>query len=64
MSVGGVVNPLVLPQANSISSVSTSSSLGEVDLGSVMLTIAVVGVCGYMLYQHLESRDRDRLYAY
>jgi len=64
MSVGGVVSPLVLQQAAPISSVSTSSSLGEVDWENVLLAVVVVGVCGYMLYQHLEARDSNRLYAY
>jgi hypothetical protein len=63
-SVGGLVAPLVFPQSAPISSISTPSSFVEVDWENVMLTIAVVGVSGYVLYRYLESRDRNRLYAY
>ena len=66
MAVGGVVAASVMSKqlVPNVTS-STISNIGEnVDLESILLAAVVVGVCCYMLYQHLESRDRDRLYAY
>ena len=65
LSVGGVVTASAISkQAIPGVSSSTISNVSDVDIENLLLAVVVVGVCGYMLYQHLEARDRDRLYAY
>tara|TARA_B110000967_G_C18802325_1_gene519164 strand:- start:276 stop:515 length:240 start_codon:yes stop_codon:yes gene_type:complete len=64
MSVGGVVAPPVLPQAAPISSVSTSSSLGEFDWGSAILTCLAIGAGLYFLNKKMEAKGRGQEYGY
>ena len=65
LSVGGVVTASAMSKQTipGVSS-STISNVSDVDMENLLLAVIVVGVCGYMLYQHLEARDRNRLYAY
>jgi hypothetical protein len=65
LSVSGVVTASVISK-QSVPSVSSStiSNVSDVDIENLLLAVVVVGVCGYMLYQHLEARDRNRLYVY
>jgi hypothetical protein len=60
LSVGGVIAPPVLPQAAPISSVSTSSSLGEVDWGSAILTCLAIGAGLYFLNKKMEAKGREQ----
>ena len=56
LSVGRVVAPIVLPQSAPISSVSTSSSLGEVDWGSAILTCLAVVTVVYCFNKKMEAK--------
>jgi hypothetical protein len=60
LSVGGVIAPPVLPQAAPISSVSTSSSLGEVDWDSAILTCLAFGAGLYFLNKKMEAKGREQ----
>jgi len=64
LSVGGVIAPPVLPQAAPISSVSTSSSLGEFDWGSAILTCLAIGAGLYFLNKKMEAKGRGQEYGY
>jgi hypothetical protein len=65
LSVGGVVTASAMSnQAITGVSSSTTTNVSDLDMESLLLGVIVVGVCGYMLYRHLEERDRNRLYVY